>query len=95
MPVAEFRTKTLEIIDSAEDFVLGAVDDAFEAVQGYIPELDLPVVDKLPKASAIVDEVFGFAADVLASQREFVGQLVTKAEALVPSGGDSPVSSVA
>ena len=93
MPVAEIRTKTLELIDSAEEFVLGAVEDAIEAVNGYIPDVDLPVVEKLPKASTIVDEAFGFAADVLASQREFVGKLIVKAESLVPDGeSDAPAA---
>ena len=86
MPVAEIRTRTLELIDSAEELVLGAVDDAIEAVNGYIPDVDLPVVERAPKASAIADEAFSFAADVLASQREFVGRLIRKAESLVPRG---------
>ena len=81
-----------EVISSVEDQVLEAVKQGQEAIvkavrtwadasKSLIPDLPpLPFADQLPNTSELVENAFAFVDKILASQREFAGELLEAAK---------------
>jgi hypothetical protein len=70
------QDQILATVKTAEDAVLSAaktIVDSVEPLAGRIPSA--PFSDKLPSATELVDNTFGFAQKVLANQKAFYTEL--------------------
>ena len=84
MPVPELTTtiesQILSGLRQANDAVVQTVRTVAETVSPVVealPDLpDLPFADQVPTTSEVVDNAFGFAEQVLATQRQFAKQLL-------------------
>ena len=75
------QKQVLDTIKSTEDAVVSVVKQvvsSVEPVTSRIPEITLPgqVADQLPEPGKVVDQWFGFAEKLLASQKAFAKELV-------------------
>ena len=73
----QVRMQLLEAIRSTQDAIVEAIRRSSRTARGRLPELpDLPLADRLPRPEDVVDNAFGFAEELLATQREFAERLV-------------------
>jgi len=62
--------------------------DAVKAVTPQMPPIQVPLADRLPAAEDVVASAYDFAEKLLASQRQFAGDLLKATAPLLP-GNDS------
>jgi hypothetical protein len=68
--------QALEGIKQTQETVLGVAKSVTDTVAPYVPELPVSYPSQLPEPSVIVDNLFEFAANILAAQRSFTKQLL-------------------
>ncbi|NNN14294.1 MAG: hypothetical protein HKL82_00340 [Acidimicrobiaceae bacterium] len=74
------QDQSIDTIKLAQDSVVKVVKGYSESVKAVVPAMpevpELPFADKLPKATEVLDNAFGYAARMLEIQREFALNLV-------------------
>lgn len=66
----EIQAKVLETVRTSQD----SVADAVKGIVETLPSLPYP--EQLPKPAEIVNAAFGFAGQIVESQRSFVNKVV-------------------
>lgn len=73
LEITDVQDKVLDAVRTGQD----AVVDAVKTVADKLPSWsDLPYTDQLPSPAEIVDRAFGYAEQVIDTQREFANKLV-------------------
>lgn len=73
LEVTDFQEKVLDAVRTGQD----AVVDAVKAVADKLPSwAELPYADRLPAPGEVVDRAFGYAEQVIDTQRDFAKKLV-------------------
>jgi hypothetical protein len=73
LEITDVQDKVLDAVRTGQD----AVVDAVKIVGDKLPSWsDLPYADRVPAPGEVVDRAFGYAEQVIDSQREFAKKLV-------------------
>jgi hypothetical protein len=73
LEITDVQDKVLEAVRTSQD----AVVDAVKIVGDKLPSWsDLPYADRVPAPGEVVDRAFGYAEQVIDTQREFAKKLV-------------------
>jgi hypothetical protein len=73
LEITAVQDKVLDAVRTSQD----AVVDAVKTVADKLPSWsDLPYTDQLPAPGEVVDRAFGYAEQVIDTQREFAKKLV-------------------
>jgi hypothetical protein len=73
LEITDVQDKVLDAVRTSQD----AVVDAVKTVADKLPSWsDLPYTDQLPAPGEVVDRAFGYAEQVIDTQREFAKKLV-------------------
>jgi hypothetical protein len=73
LEITDVQEKVLDAVRTGQD----AVVDAVKTVADKLPSWsDLPYADQLPAPGEVVDRAFGYAEQVIDTQREFAKKLV-------------------
>jgi hypothetical protein len=73
LEITDVQDKVLEAVRTGQD----AVVDAVKTVADKLPSWsDLPYADRLPAPGEVVDRAFGYAEQVIDTQRDFAKNLV-------------------
>lgn len=73
LEITDVQDKVLDAVRTSQD----AVVDAVRTVADKLPSWsDLPYTDQLPAPGEVVDRAFGYAEQVIDTQREFAKKLV-------------------
>jgi hypothetical protein len=73
LEITDVQDKVLEAVRIGQD----AVVDAVKTVADKLPSWsDLPYADRLPAPGEVVDRAFGYAEQVIDTQRDFAKNLV-------------------
>ena len=73
LEITDVQDKVLDAVRTGQD----AVVDAVKTVADKLPSWsDLPYTDQLPAPGEVVDRAFGYAEQVIDTQREFARKLV-------------------
>ena len=73
LEITDIQDKVLDVVRTGQD----AVVDAVKTVADKLPSWsDLPYTDRLPAPGEVVDRAFGYAEQVIDTQREFAKKLV-------------------
>jgi hypothetical protein len=89
--VQEPQEELLNAIASGQQAVVEVVKtwvDTVKSVTPKVPAPQLPLIDQLPTPEEVVTSAYDFAEKLLASQRQFAGELL-KAMAPLQPGNDS------
>jgi len=99
--MTEARTMGRELQDEVLNTVRKSQTAVIEAIQAWtskvqsitaeLPELNMPLTDKLPKPQEFIASAYDFAEQLLASQRKFAED-VLKATAPMLTGQDEPAA---
>ncbi len=85
----ELEEGFLSATRKGQEIVLETIKTWVETVQAFSPELpavSLPFGDWVPQPEDVVTGAYDFAAQLLASQKKFAGELIKTAAPLLPSG---------
>ena len=98
MTVAEItesvQSQVLDALKQYQDLLVEAVRGAAETVEEIVPvRPELPFANQLPRPTELAGNVFDFAEKLLATQREFVTNVLDVAEPYVT--GDKPTKKTA
>jgi hypothetical protein len=88
--IQEPQEELLNAIRNGQQAVVEMVKTWVETVKSAtpkVPSLQLPLADRLPKPEEVVSGAYDFAEKLLASQREFAGELFTATAPLLPGHG--------
>ena len=73
LEITDVQDKVLDAVRTGQD----AVVDAVKTVADKLPSWsDLPYTDRLPAPGEVVDRAFGYAEQVIDTQRDFAKNLV-------------------
>ena len=73
LEITDVQDKVLDAVRTSQD----AVVDAVKTVADKLPSWsDLPYTDQLPAPGEVVDRAFGYAEQVIETQREFAKKLI-------------------
>ena len=89
----ELQESFLSAIRRSQEITLDAVKAWVETVGYFTPKVSyahLPFASQLPKAHDVVASTFGFAEQMLASQRRFADDVLKVTSPLMP--GDGPAA---
>ena len=79
--IISLEDQVLETVKQGQEAVVKAVRTWADASKNLIPDLPpLPFADQLPNTTEIIENAFGFADKLLASQREFVAAILDAAK---------------
>jgi hypothetical protein len=84
--ISNVEDQVIDGIKQAQDVSLKGIKAVVDAVAGYVPEFDRPFADRLPTASELVDNAYGFAAELLKVNKAYAHQVI---DALAPLTGES------
>jgi hypothetical protein len=88
--ISTAEDQAIDGVKQAQDVALKVAKTLVDSVAGYVPDYDLPLGDRLPKATEVVDNVFDFLGELLKVNRAFAHQVI---DALAPlAGEDKPVA---
>jgi tetrahydromethanopterin S-methyltransferase subunit B len=106
--ISSVQEQVLDLIKTAQDPTVDAVEKVVETVEGIIPadRPSLPFVDSLPNPAESIDKAFGFAEQLvdgqhdfvkalLANQRDFAKAIVDAVAPLLPTTPAKPAKPVA
>jgi hypothetical protein len=88
--IQEPQEELLNAIRNGQQAVVEMVKTWVETVKSAtpkVPSLQLPLADRLPKPEEVVSGAYDFAEKLLASQREFAGELFKATAPLLPGHG--------
>ena len=86
----ELQETFLSAIHKSQEITLHAIKAWVETVGYFTPQVSyahLPLADRLPKAHDVVASSFGFAEQMLASQRRFADDVLKVTSPLLPGEG--------
>jgi hypothetical protein len=86
----EVRAEILKTARRSQDAVIEAIRtwaDTVRTIAPPMPELSLPLRDKLPKPEELVGNAYDFAEKLLASQRKFAEEVLRATASVLPGGG--------
>jgi hypothetical protein len=87
------QSQVLDLIEKAQDATVDGVRTVAETIEGFVPELPtLPLAERFPKPSELVDDVYAFAAKLLDSQRKFAQELFAAAAPVVAKVNEAAVT---
>jgi hypothetical protein len=73
LEITDVQDKVLEVVRTGQDAVVEVVKTVTDKLPSW-PEL--PYADRLPAPGEVIDRAFGYAEQVIDTQREFAKQLV-------------------
>jgi hypothetical protein len=85
----EMQAEILKTVRRSQEAVIEAIKtwtDTVRTIAPPLPELNLPLRDKLPKPEELVGNAYDFAEKLLAGQRKFAEEVLQ----LLPGNGDGP-----
>jgi hypothetical protein len=85
--IQEPQEELLNAIRNGQQAVVEVVKtwvDTIKSATPKVPSLQLPLADRLPKPEEVVSGAYDFAEKLLASQREFAGELFKATAPLLP-----------
>jgi hypothetical protein len=88
--IQEPQEELLNAIRNGQQAVVEVVKtwvDTIKSATPKVPSLQLPLADRLPKPEEVVSGAYDFAEKLLASQREFAGELFKATAPLLPGNG--------
>ena len=100
----EIQDQVLSTIRKSQEMTLDALRTWVETVQSVtqslpsIPSVSLPLADRLPNPHEVVARGYGFAEQVLTSQRKFADEVLEVTSPLLPgeeNGKSAPKSAAA
>jgi hypothetical protein len=78
-PTQEVQDQFLKAIRVGQETVLDGIRTFVETIQSVspkVPQVHLPLADKLPKPTEVVATAYDFAEKLLASQRQFAQEVL-------------------
>ena len=87
----DLQKEFLNVIRVSQETVVEAVKTCVHTVKAVTPQMppiQVPLADRLPAAEDVVASAYDFAEKLLASQRQFAGDLLKATAPLLP-GDDS------
>jgi len=84
----ELQDEFLKVIRAGQETVIEGIRTCVETIQAVspkVPQVHLPLADKLPTPAEIVASAYDFAEKLLASQRQFAEEVLTVAAPLADS----------
>lgn len=89
----DVQAEILKTVRSSQEAVVEAIktwSDTVRTITPPLPELNLPLRDKLPKPEELVGNAYDFAEKLLAGQRKFAEDVLHATAQLLPGNGDAP-----
>jgi len=83
----EVQAEILKTVRRSQDAVIEAIKtwaDTVRTITPPMPELNLPLRDKLPKPEELVGSAYDFAEKLLAGQRKFAEDVLRATAPLLP-----------
>ena len=72
----KIQDQVMEFTGKVQEPVIDGLRNLTSKIEGRVPEVNLPFSDKLPTASELIDNQFGFAQRVLDSTKKFATDVV-------------------
>jgi hypothetical protein len=88
----EVQAEILKTVRRSQDAVIEAIKtwaDTVRTITPPMPELSLPLRDKLPKPEELVGNAYDFAEKLLAGQRKFAEDVLRVTASVLPGGSDT------
>jgi hypothetical protein len=88
----EVQAEILKTVRRSQDAVIDAIKtwaDTVRTIAPPMPELSLPLRDKLPKPEELVGNAYDLAEKLLAGQRKFAEDVLRATATLLPGSGDT------
>jgi hypothetical protein len=88
----EVQAEILKTVRRSQEAVIDAIRtwaDTVAAIAPPMPELSLPLRDKLPKPEQLVGNAYDFAEKLLAGQRKFAEDVLRATATLLPGSSDT------
>ena len=86
----DVQEQILSTIRKSQEMALDALKTWVDTVQSFtakIPSVDVPFADRLPKPHEVVANSYGFAEQVLKSQKKFADEVLEVTSPLLPGEG--------
>jgi len=91
IPGQELQDEILKTVRKSQEAVVDAIKAWTETVQSIAPKLpnvSVPLADRLPKPEDVVANAYDFAEQLLAGQRRFAEDVLKATAPLVPGKGN-------
>ena len=88
----EVQAEILKTVRRSQDAVMDAIRtwaDTVRTITPPMPELSLPLRDKLPKPEELVGNAYDFAEKLLASQRKFAEDVLRVTASVLPGSSET------
>ena len=88
----EVQAEILKTIRRSQEAVIEAIKtwaDTVRTIAPPMPELSLPLRDKLPKPEEMVGNAYDFAEKLLAGQRKFAEDVLRATTSVLPGNGET------
>ncbi len=89
----EMQAEILKTVRRSQEAVIEAIKtwtDTVRTIAPPLPELNVPLRDKLPKPEELVGNAYDLAEKLLAGQRKFAEDVLHVTAQLLPGNGDGP-----
>jgi hypothetical protein len=91
-PMGQAQEEILNTVRKSQAAVVEAIQAWASAVQSLtpsLPDLNVPLADKMPKPQDLVASAYDFAEQLLASQRKFAEDVMKATAPLLPGKDDA------
>jgi hypothetical protein len=91
--MGQVQEEILSTVRKSQAAVVDAIQTWASAVQSItpsLPDLNVPLAEKLPKPQELVAGAYDFAEQLLASQRKFAEDVIKATAPLLPGQDDAP-----
>jgi hypothetical protein len=88
----QVQAEILKTVRRSQDAVVDAIRtwaDTVRTITPPMPELSLPLRDKLPKPEELVGNAYDFAEKLLASQRKFAEDVLRATASVLPGSSET------
>ena len=92
-PMGQAQEEILNTVRKSQAAVVEAIQAWASAVQSItpsLPDVNIPLADKMPKPQDLVTGAYDFAEQLLASQRKFAEDVMKATAPLLPGKDDAP-----
>jgi hypothetical protein len=92
-PMGQAQEEILNTVGKSQAAVVEAIQAWASAVQSItpsLPDVNIPLADKMPKPQDLVTSAYDFAEQLLASQRKFAEDVMKATAPLLPGKDDAP-----
>jgi hypothetical protein len=92
-PMGQAQEEILNTVRESQAAVVEAIQAWASAVQSItpsLPDVNIPLADKMPKPQDLVAGAYDFAEQLLASQRKFAEDVMKATAPLLPGKDDAP-----